>query len=82
MTVSGQPENQAGGTDGVRAAGGSREQAMHVAVSAGRHTSLHGHHLGFPCSGASQWLTARHPLVTLIDSSIRISGQEEWALQG
>lgn len=53
MTVSGQPENQAGGMDGVKAAGRSREQAVHVAVSAGHHPSLHGHHGGFLFSGVS-----------------------------
>lgn len=60
MTVSGQPENQAGGMDGVRAAGGSREQAVHVAVSAGRHP-LSTDTTGVSCFLESQWLRARHP---------------------
>lgn len=31
---------------------------------------------GVSCFPESQWLRARHPSVTLIDSSIRISGQK------
>lgn len=71
MTVSGagQPENQAWGWTESGPLEGFRGQAHFSPRPL----------LRFPVSGESHWLRARHPLVTLIDSCVRISGQRRGA---